>query len=97
MQVCNVESRVPAIHAMHELLDTNQCNSSGWGVLLFDASNAFNLLKLISMLLHVCKLWPCCTHFVFNTYHGWPTLVMRGMSDYILSTEGITQGDSLSM
>ena len=69
-----MESRVPAIHAMNELLDTNQSNSSGWGVLLFDASNAFNLLNQISMLLHVRKLWPRCTHFVFNTYRGWPIL-----------------------
>ena len=33
---------------------------------------------------------------VFNTYRGWPVLVMRGMSDYILSKEGVTQGDPLS-
>ena len=49
------------------------------------------------MLLHVHQLWPCCAHFVFNTYRGWPVLVMRGMSDFILSKEGVTQGDPLSM
>ena len=49
------------------------------------------------MLLHVRKLLPRCARFVFNTYRGWPVLVMRGMSDYILSKEGVTQGDPLSM
>ena len=68
----------------------------GPGVLLVDASNAFNSLNHISMLLHVRRLWPCA-RFVFNTYRGWPVLVMRGMSDFILSKEGVTQGDPLSM
>ena len=49
------------------------------------------------MLLHVRKLWPRCARFAFNTYRDWPVLVMRGMSDYILSKEGVTQGDPLSM
>ena len=87
---CGIEG---AIHAMNELFDANLSNSSGWGVLLIDASNAFNSLNRISMLLHVRKLWPRCARFVFNTYRGWPVLVMRGMSDYILSKEGVTQGD----
>ena len=91
---CGIEG---AIHAMNELFDANLSNSSGWGVLLIDASNAFNSLNRISMLLHVRKLWPRCARFVFNTYRGWPVLVMRGMSDYILSKEGVTQGDPLSM
>ena len=69
------------------------------GVLLVDASNAFNSLNHISMLLHVHKLWPHCARFVFNTYHGWPVLVimMCGMSEYIMSKEGVTQGDPFSM
>ena len=82
---------------MNELFDANHLNSSGWGVLLVDASNAFNLLNRISMLLHVCRLWPLCSRFVFNTYRGWPVLVMCGMSDFILSKGGDTQADPLSM
>ena len=46
------------------------------------------------MLLHVHKFWPRCAQFVFNTYHGWSTLVLKGTS---LSKEGVTQGDPLSM
>ena len=45
------------------------------------------------MLLHVRKLWPRCACFVFNTYCGWSVLVMRGISDFILSKEGVMQGD----
>ena len=48
---CGIEG---AIHAMNELFDTNKPNSSGWGVLIIDASNAFNSLNHISMLIHVC-------------------------------------------
>ena len=84
---CGIEG---AIYAMNELFDPNHLNSSGWGVLLVDASNAFNSLNRISMLLHVHQLWPRCACFVFNTYRGWPVLVMRGMSDFILSKEGVT-------
>jgi len=91
---CGIEG---AIHAMNELFDTNKPNSSGWGVLLIDASNAFNSLSCISMLFHVCTLWHHRVRFVFNTYCGWPVLVVCGMSDYILSKEGVTQGDPLSM
>jgi len=82
---------------MNELFDTNKSNSSGLGVLLIDASNAFNSLNRISMLFHVFTLWPRRAHFTFNTYRGWPVLGMHGMSDYILSKEGVTQGDPLSM
>ena len=69
-------------------------NSSGWDV---HASIAVNSLNHIAMLLHVQKLWTRCAHFVFNIYHGWPALVMRGMADFIMSKERVTLGDPLSM
>ena len=55
-----------AIHAMNELFDVHQSNPSGWpwGVLLTDASNAFNSLNRISMLLHVRK----CGHAVLVSF-----------------------------
>ena len=60
-----------AIHAMSNLFFENHTTSSGWGALLIDASNAFNSLNLIAMLLNVRKYWPHCACFVFNTYRGW--------------------------
>ena len=35
-----------AIHAMNELFDANQFNSSRWGVLLIDASQCFQFIEL---------------------------------------------------
>jgi len=55
-----------AIYAMNELFETNKALPSGWGVLMIDASNAFNLFNCIAMLLNVRKLRPHCSRFVFN-------------------------------
>lgn len=41
-----------AIHAMSDLFYTNFDSVDGWGVLLVDASNVFNSLNWIAMLLH---------------------------------------------
>ena len=71
--------------------------TTGWGVLLVDAVNAFNSLSHAAMLLQVRVLWLCCARFIFNTYHGWSVSVLRGSSDYLYSKEGVTQGDPLSM
>ena len=62
-----------------------------------DASNAFNSLNHIAMLLNVRNLWPRCARFVFNTYRGWSVLVLRGQQKFLFSKEGVTQGDPLSM
>jgi len=86
-----------AIHAMNELFAAHQDDLNGWGVLLVDAANAFNLLNRVAMLLHACVLWPCCAHFLFNTYRGWSVLVLKGSSTFLYSKEGVTQGDPLSM
>lgn len=86
-----------AIHAMTSLYDTNHAQPSGWGVLMVDASNAFNCLNRAAMLLHARVLWPRCARFLFNTYRGWSVLVMRGCSEFLYSKEGVTQGDPLSM
>ena len=86
-----------AIHAMTELFDVNQNLTTGWGVLMIDASNAFNSLNRIAMLLNVRNLWPRCARFVFNTYRGWSVLVLRGQQKFLFSKEGVTQGDPLSM
>ena len=35
--------------------------------------------------------------FLFNFYQGYAVLIIRGASTYILSKEGVTQGDPLGM
>ena len=39
-----------AIHGINELFFTHQDQDLGWGVLLFDAANAFNSLNRTAML-----------------------------------------------
>lgn len=65
-----------AIHATASLFSQHGADS-GWGVLLVDASNAFNSLNRIPLLWNVHVIWPCCFRFVFNTYQSWATLVVR--------------------
>ena len=45
-----------AIHAMHDLFEEHK--GSGWGVLLVDASNAFNSLNRKAALWNARHLWP---------------------------------------
>ena len=71
--------------------------TSGWCVLLVDASNAFNSLNRVALLWNVRILWPRCSRFVFNTYQGWATLVVRSSNEHLYIMEGVTQEDPLSM
>ena len=82
---------------MNELFSAHQDQGTGWGVLVVDAANAFNSLNHAAMLLHACVLWPQCARFLFNTCRGWSVLVLRGLSTFLYSKEGVTQGDPLSM
>ena len=86
-----------AIHVMNEMFMAHQDDKNGWGVLLVDAANVFNLLNHAAMLLHARVLWPRCTCFLFNTYWGWLVLVLKGSSTFLYSKEGVTQGDPLFM
>ena len=79
------------------ILEDNHSLPTGWGVLLIDASNAFNSLNRAALLWNVRILWLRCSRFVFNTYRGWTPLIVRGTEELLLSHEDVTQGDPLSM
>ena len=53
-----------AIYAMHELFETHQDQSTGWGVLLVDAANAFNSLNCALQ----CCFMPECFGLVVPVF-----------------------------
>ena len=80
---------------MHDLFEEHK--GSGWGVLLVDASNAFNSLNRKAALWNARHLWPRGCRFLYNTYKGPAALLVSGSSTLLFSQEGVTQGDPLSM
>ena len=78
-----------AIHAMNEMYSQN-CTSDDWGILLVDASNAFNSLNRAALLWNARIFWPRCSRFLFNTYSGWAALVVHGSEEFLNSREGVT-------
>ena len=84
-----------SVHAVRELFD-EYCNL-GWGVLLVDATNAFNSVNRVAALWNAQVLWPRCSRYLFNTYRGYASLLLQDGSKSLLSKEGVTQGDPLSM
>ena len=68
---CGVRSGIEgAVHAITGMFEDHCDLPSGWGVLLVDASNAFNSLNHAALFWNVHVLWPCCSHFFFNTYRS---------------------------
>ena len=65
------------------------------GVLLVDASNAFNSLNRHAALLNMFQLCPPLATILTNTYCSPSHLFIDGTS--LLSREGTTQGDPLAM
>ena len=84
-----------AIHTVCDLFDEHQ--EEGWGVLLIDASNAFNNINRQAVLWNFHVLWPSCSLFLFNTYRGWAPLIVVDANELLYSRDGVTQGDPLSM
>ncbi|CAM1296179.1 Uncharacterised protein r2_g545 [Pycnogonum litorale] len=65
------------------------------GVLLVDASNAFNSLNRNTALVNISRLCPIFATTVKNMYLGEAPLCVGG--EILKSSEGTTQGDPLSM
>src|ERR1700709_1424757 len=84
-----------AVHAMTDIFNENA--TSGWGILLVDAANAFNSINRTAALINARVLWPRCARFLFNTYRGHSALKVQHADRLLYSREGVTQGDPLSM
>ena len=81
-----------AVHAMTRLFEENDSTE---GVLLVDASNAFNSLNRGVMLRNIRELCPAFSTCVTNFYRSSASLFVGG--ETIQSLEGTTQGDPLAM
>ena len=70
------------------------------GTTLVDARNRFNEVSRLAMLWTVQHRWPAGAIFAFNFYKHCAQLLLRQPGELpvtILSREGVTQGDPLSM
>ena len=87
-QECGSEA---AIHAMRDVFS----NDGNQGVLLADASNAFNCLNRRATLINIHTLCPPLARILTNTYCQQSSLFIG--EEVIYSKEGTTQGDPLAM
>ena len=69
-----------AIHAVGELYENSETD---WGLLLIDATNAFNSINRKALLWNIRYLWPRASCYVFNTYRGWSSLVLGDSSFFV--------------
>ena len=79
------------VHAMRQIFDDTNTQA----VLLVDASNAFNNLNRQTALLNIHLNCPSIAKVLINTYWADTQLFVDG--ETILSQEGTTQGDPLTM
>ena len=82
-----------SIHAMRLIYE----DPATEGVLLIDASNAFNALNREAALHNVQYTCPGLSTFVKNLYSGQAELFVASSGETILSKEGTTQGGPESM
>ena len=94
LQTCaGVESGIEAaIHAMDRTFQEEWCE----GVLLVDADNAFNRLNRTAALHNIKRSCPLLHQFLHNSYKS-PAKLHLGDGTFILSKEGVTQGDTVAM
>ena len=81
-----------AIHAVREVFMEEETD----GILLIDASNAFNLMNSFAALHNIQITFKEISLYLLNTDSDPSRLFIRGGGD-ILSLEGTTQGDPLAM
>ena len=81
-----------AVHSMQEIFKEEGTD----GILLIDASNAFNCLNRNVALHNIRILCPAISTYIINTYRHYSTLYVAG-GEKLLSMEGTTQGDPLAM
>ena len=92
-----------AIHAMKEIFAAEETE----GLLLVDASNAFNMISRPATLWNCRVLWPRCSVFLFNSCRGFAVIIVKSLQAdgrkgkrapfLLLSREGTTQGCPLAM
>ncbi len=87
-QISGIEA---AVHAVRTAFESDENEA----VLLADASNAFNSLNRQVALHYIRRLCPPLATILVNTYRAPTELFVDG--DAILSQEGTTQGDPLTM
>ena len=81
-----------AVHAMQQVYE----DESTEGLLLVDAKNAFNSLNREAALQNIQQLCPALSLVLQNCYQAPSRLFVSGSGE-LLSREGTTQGDPLSM
>ena len=71
----------------------------GVGYFLWMPGMPFNSLHRVAALWNSPIQWPRCSRLLFNTYRGYPSLILQGSnkSEALYSKEGVGQGDPLSM
>ena len=80
--------------AIHAVRSTFECEGTQ-GVLLVDASNAFNALNCSTALLNIRNICPSIFTVLCNCYCAPSDLFVNGLT--LQSQEGTTQGDPLAM
>ena len=80
------------VHALRSLFDEPTTE----GVLLVDASNAFNTLNRHLTLLNAQVVCPPMARLLLNTYRQ-PSRLVTPSGEMLLSREGTTQGDPVAM
>ena len=81
-----------AVHAIRDIFNMPEVE----GVLLVDASNAFNSINRQAALHNISVLCPSLSTVLNNTYQAPIRMIITGSGE-ISSSEGTTQGDPLGM